>query len=84
MMHNNSLDELGSVFSAPAAAEAPICALQGATTCQYLMCLVSLLPELSFYTNEAEFGEEKVGGSGRGGRGKCSQKLTHKKSVSFN
>lgn len=69
MMHNNSLDELGSVFSAPAAAEAPICAPQGAMTCQYLMCLVSLLPELLFYTNEAEFGEEKVGGVGGGAGG---------------
>lgn len=39
---------------------------------------VTALPELLFYTNEREFGEEQVGG----GRG--SQKCVRSKSVSFN
>lgn len=39
---------------------------------------VTALPELSFYTNEREFGEE------RAGEGKGSQKRVHTKSVSFN
>lgn len=39
---------------------------------------VTALPELLFYTNEREFGEERVG------RGRGSQKHAHTQSVSFN